>query len=311
MRPDLVGAVRGDRRRGGGQGALGRRRWIAEILNADRRPRGARRRRRLGARGLLRGCDRSDLGVSRTWRRASAPSCHRAVRSRAPRRRGQVHGRPAAPRRLDMGPKLVAESLQGGDGPRRARRAALPPAAARAELTGRAARGRGGGEGRWRGVAATAAGSPAVDSNTEGMPTRVITGGIGPISGTSMLSSEASFRGALDDLLASADARAAWSRRHVRRDSSAAELLDDADWGVVFIEVSAACRCAGTWTIGVATSSLRPGMVEVREPETPVRLDTPAGAVEARVAVEGGRGRSVSLRNVPSVPAGARAQRAR
>jgi proline racemase len=41
-------------------------------------------------------------------------------------------------------------------------------------------------------------------------------------------------------------------------------------------------------------------MVEVSEPETRVRLDTPAGLVEARVTVEGGRARSVALRNVPS-----------
>ena len=56
----------------------------------------------------------------------------------------------------------------------------------------------------------------------------------------------------------------------------------------------------GHGTIGVATVLVETGMVEVREPETIVRLDTPAGLVEARVAVEGGRARSVSLRNVPS-----------
>jgi len=38
----------------------------------------------------------------------------------------------------------------------------------------------------------------------------------------------------------------------------------------------------------------------VTEPETVVRLDVPAGLVEARVAVEGGRARHVTLRNVPS-----------
>ena len=56
----------------------------------------------------------------------------------------------------------------------------------------------------------------------------------------------------------------------------------------------------GHGTIGVATVLVETGMVEVREPETVVRLDTPAGLVEARVAVEGGRARAVTLRNVPS-----------
>ena len=41
-------------------------------------------------------------------------------------------------------------------------------------------------------------------------------------------------------------------------------------------------------------------MVEVTEPETVVHLDVPAGLVEARVRVEDGRARGVTLRNVPS-----------
>ena len=47
----------------------------------------------------------------------------------------------------------------------------------------------------------------------------------------------------------------------------------------------------GHGTIGVATVLVECGMVEVTEPETVVRLDTPAGLVVARVAVEDGRAR--------------------
>ena len=74
----------------------------------------------------------------------------------------------------------------------------------------------------------------------------------------------------------------------------------DADWGVLFIEVSGCLPMCGHGTIGVATVLVETGMVEVREPETVVRLETPAGLVAARVAVEGGRARSVTIRNVPS-----------
>src|SRR5918997_1497235 len=77
-------------------------------------------------------------------------------------------------------------------------------------------------------------------------------------------------------------------------------LQPDADWGVVFIEVSGCLPMCGHGTIGVATVLVETGMVSVFEPETVVRLDTPAGLVEARVAVEDGRARSVALRNVPS-----------
>jgi proline racemase len=74
----------------------------------------------------------------------------------------------------------------------------------------------------------------------------------------------------------------------------------DADWGVLFIEVSGCLPMCGHGTIGVATVLVETGMVAVSEPETVVRLDTPAGLVEARVAVDGGRARSVTLRNVPA-----------
>jgi proline racemase len=77
-------------------------------------------------------------------------------------------------------------------------------------------------------------------------------------------------------------------------------LLPEADWGVVFIEVSGCLPMCGHGTIGVATVLVETGMVEVREPETLVRLDVPAGLVEARVAVSEGRARSVTIRNVPS-----------
>jgi proline racemase len=69
---------------------------------------------------------------------------------------------------------------------------------------------------------------------------------------------------------------------------------------VLFIEVSGCLPMCGHGTIGVATVLVETGMVAVREPETVVRLDTPAGLVEARVAVEAGRARAVTLRNVPS-----------
>ena len=139
----------------------------------------------------------------------------------------------------------------------------------------------------------------AVDSHTEGMPTRVITGGIGPIPGASMLGRKLHFEEHMDDL------RLLLMREPRGHGAMSGAILqpplrDDADWGVVFIEVSGCLPMCGHGTIGVATVLVETGMVEVREPETVVRLDTPAGLVEARVAVDGGRARSVSLRNVPS-----------
>jgi proline racemase len=74
----------------------------------------------------------------------------------------------------------------------------------------------------------------------------------------------------------------------------------DADWGVLFVEVSGCLPMCGHGTIGVATVLVECGLVPVTEPETLIRLDTPAGLVEARVAVADGRAHRVRLRNVPA-----------
>jgi proline racemase len=74
----------------------------------------------------------------------------------------------------------------------------------------------------------------------------------------------------------------------------------DADWGVLYIEVSGCLPMCGHGTIGVATVLVETGMVEVVEPVTTIRLDTPAGLVTARVQVSDGHADAVTLENVPS-----------
>jgi proline racemase len=139
----------------------------------------------------------------------------------------------------------------------------------------------------------------AVDSHTEGMPTRVITGGVGPIPGATMLERKLHFEAHMDDL------RLLLMREPRGHAAMSGAILQpptrpDADWGVLFIEVSGCLPMCGHGTIGVATVLVETGMVAVTEPETIVRLDTPAGLVIARVAVEDGKAAAVTLRNVPS-----------
>jgi proline racemase len=139
----------------------------------------------------------------------------------------------------------------------------------------------------------------AVDSHTEGMPTRVITGGVGVVPGATMLERKLEFERSMDGLR-----RLLMYEPRGHGAMSGAILQppcrEDADWGVIFIEVSGCLPMCGHGTIGVATVLVETGMVDVREPETIVRLDVPAGLVEARVAVENGRAKSVTLRNVSS-----------
>ncbi len=139
----------------------------------------------------------------------------------------------------------------------------------------------------------------AVDSHTEGMPTRVITSGPGVLPGSTMFERMQFLVRERDDL------RTLLMYEPRGHASMSGAILQpptrpDADMGVVFIEVSGCLPMCGHGTIGVATVLVETGMVEVTEPLTVIRLDTPAGLVEASVAVSDGRATSVTIRNVPS-----------
>lgn len=139
----------------------------------------------------------------------------------------------------------------------------------------------------------------AVDSHTEGMPTRVITGGVGVIPGKTMAERREWFMANSDDI------RTLLMYEPRGHSSMSGAILQpptrpDADYGVLYIEVSGLLPMCGHGTIGVATVLVETGMVEVQEPVTTIRLDTPAGLVTAEVAVSDGAATSVTIRNVPS-----------
>jgi len=139
----------------------------------------------------------------------------------------------------------------------------------------------------------------AVDSHTEGMPARVIVGGVGEVPGATMMDKRLHFIEHMDDvrrlLMLEPRGHSAMSGAILQPPTR-----DDADWGVIYIEVSGCLPMCGHGTIGVATVLVETGRVEVTEPVTTIRLDTPAGLVVAEVAVDAGLARSVTIRNVPS-----------
>ncbi|MEO3751959.1 proline racemase family protein [Streptomyces sp. B6B3] len=135
------------------------------------------------------------------------------------------------------------------------------------------------------------------------MPTRVVTGGVGVLPGATMAERRLWFLEHSDELrrllMYEPRGHAAMSGAILQPPTR-----QDADAGVLFIEVSGVLPMCGHGTIGVATVLVETGLVPVREPVTTVRLDTPAGLVTAEVAVEDGAARSVTIRNVPSFAVG-------
>jgi proline racemase len=131
------------------------------------------------------------------------------------------------------------------------------------------------------------------------MPTRVVVDGIGEIPGATMNERRLHFIAHLDHLrhflMDEPRGHGAMSGAILQRPTRG-----DCDWGVVYIEVSGCLPMCGHGTIGTATVLVEERLVEVVEPVTTIRLDTPAGLVVARVAVTDGHADSVTIENVPS-----------
>ena len=138
-----------------------------------------------------------------------------------------------------------------------------------------------------------------VESHTEGMPTRVVLDGIGEIPGNTMFEKRMNFMKSMDGIRQ-------WLMFEPRGHSAMSGAIlqkptrSDADWGVVYIEVSGCLPMCGHGTIGVATVLVEKKLVDVVEPITTIRLDTPAGLVVVDVKVSNGKAVNVTLTNVPS-----------
>ena len=138
-----------------------------------------------------------------------------------------------------------------------------------------------------------------VEAHTEGLPVRVVTGGVGPLPGESMADRREWFIENSDDLrtfLMCEPRGHGWLSGAILQPPTRA----DADWGVLFIEVTGVLPMCGAGTIAVATVLVETGMVPVVEPVTTVRLDAPIGLITAEVVVRDGRAESVTIVNVPS-----------
>ncbi len=137
-----------------------------------------------------------------------------------------------------------------------------------------------------------------IDAHTCGNPVRVVAGGAPPLEGDT-----ASER--RQDVLANHD----WIRTGLMFEPRGHDMMsgsilypptrDDCDVGIVFIETSGCLPMCGHGAIGTVTVAIERGLVSPREPGI-LRLDTPAGPVEARYTEADNHVDSVRFRNVAS-----------
>jgi len=135
-----------------------------------------------------------------------------------------------------------------------------------------------------------------IDAHAAGEPLRVITGGLPPIPGDTILAKRRYARERLDHLR-----RALMFEPRGHADMYGCILIEsvtpDGDLGVLFMHNEGYSTMCGHGVIALVTVLLETGILERREV---IRLDTPAGRVTARANFDGQRVRSVAFENVPS-----------
>jgi proline racemase len=138
-----------------------------------------------------------------------------------------------------------------------------------------------------------------VDYHTGGEPFRIVTAGVPPLEGATVLERRRYVREHLDHfrrlLVFEPRGHADMYGCHVVPPND-----DGADLGVVFFHNEGYSTACGHGTIALVTWALDSGVVERREGELRVVVDVPSGRLETWAQVDGGRVRSVRFRNVPA-----------
>jgi 4-hydroxyproline epimerase len=137
-----------------------------------------------------------------------------------------------------------------------------------------------------------------IDAHTCGNPVRVVTGGSPELRGATMAERRKQFVAEFD-----------WIRTALMFEPRGHDLMsgsilypplgEDADLALLFIETSGCLPMCGHGTIGTVTAALEHGLVK---PKTPglLRLEVPAGRVDAHYTMDEGKVTAVRITNVPS-----------
>ena len=138
-----------------------------------------------------------------------------------------------------------------------------------------------------------------VDSHTQGEPTRVLTGGLLDICGSTMAEKRQYFQEHMDYLR-----RGVMQEPRGHKDMFGSLITapthPDADAGVIFMDNNGCINMCGHGLIGTLTVMLETGMIKQKPEEDAYLIDTPAGLVSAYAKIEQGNVSQVWFDNVPS-----------
>ncbi len=138
-----------------------------------------------------------------------------------------------------------------------------------------------------------------IDSHTGGEPTRLVVSGI-PLKGGSLLEQRDYMRQNLDHLRSALMCEPR-GHRGMFGAIMAPATRPEVDFGIIWVDHDGSyLNMCGHGTIGIGFVCVEVGLVPVVEPLTTIRIDMPAGLVEARVEVENGRAKRTAIVNVPA-----------
>ena len=138
-----------------------------------------------------------------------------------------------------------------------------------------------------------------LDYHTAGEPFRIVTGGVDPIPGATILEKRRYAEEHLDHIRALL----------VNEPRGHADMygcfvtepaVEGSDLGVLFFHNAGFSTACGHGTIALATAALETGMLPSGEPETELRIDVPSGTLPVTATLAGGRVASVRFHNVPA-----------
>lgn len=138
-----------------------------------------------------------------------------------------------------------------------------------------------------------------VDTHTGGEPLRIVTSGLPPVTGNTILEKRAWLKAERDDVR-----QFLMNEPRGHADMYGAYLLPPttpaADFGVIFIHNEGYSDMCGHGIIALGKMLVEMGYVERRIPLTRIGFDAPAGFIEAQVEWDGMRAGKVTFKNVPS-----------
>lgn len=138
-----------------------------------------------------------------------------------------------------------------------------------------------------------------IDTHTAGEPLRIITSGIPELLGDTILAKRMYMIENYDYIRK----QLMWEPRgHADMYGCiiTSPVTPEADFGVIFMHNEGYSSMCGHGIIALTKVAIESGLVKTSEPQTTVKIDSPAGLITATGRIENGKVKKVSFQNVPS-----------